>query len=435
MGNAGGRTINIVEGDERAVDRQLSAAASAVKAHLLEVSQDLWADMVRSVPQLDGDETVVSLLAASVESNVATLLHLLELGLVPESLDAPSAAVEYARRLAQREVPLTALVRAYRLGHGRFLGWCLDALRREVNDADVLETAARRLVDLSFRYIDRISELVISAYQEERDRWLITRTAARRERVRALLDGKQVNINSAERAMGYRLHQRHLGLVSWIPEPTEGGAGLARLDRLTDALAAALDCLQRPLFVPYDESVAWSWFPLGGRNDVDWTVVPKIVEVNDPTARVAAGDPAPGVTGFRQTHSQALHARRVADVARPSGRATLFTDVGPVALLLGDVEATRSWVWLVLGDLARDDPNASRLRDTLQVFLSSGSSYTAAAQYLQLHRNTVQYRVRRAKEALGRPIGHRRAEVELALRVCHEVGSPMLRPAAPDAEV
>src|SRR3954451_445563 len=170
MGNVGGRTINIVEGDERAIDRQLSAAASAVKTPLLEVSQDLWADMVRSVPQLDGDETVVSLLAASVESNVATLLHLLEHGLTPESLDAPAAAEEYARRLAQREVPLTALVRAYRLGHGRFLGWCLDALRREVNDADVLETAARRLVDLSFRYIDRISELVISAYQEERDR-------------------------------------------------------------------------------------------------------------------------------------------------------------------------------------------------------------------------------------------------------------------------
>ena len=182
MRNAGGRTINIVEGDERAIDQHLSAAASAVKAHLLDVSHDLWADMVRSVPELDGDESVVSLLTASVESNVATLLHLLEHGLVPESLDAPAAAVEYARRLAQREVPLTALVRAYRLGHGRFLGWCLDALRGEVNDADVLEAAARRLVDLSFRYIDRISELVISAYQEERDRWLITRTAVRGQR-------------------------------------------------------------------------------------------------------------------------------------------------------------------------------------------------------------------------------------------------------------
>src|SRR3954465_14413310 len=80
--------------------------------------------LILTIPELRGDDAVVNLLAASVEANVATLLHVLEHGIVPESVGVPAAAVEYACRLAQgdgplprpapRDVPLHALVRAYR---------------------------------------------------------------------------------------------------------------------------------------------------------------------------------------------------------------------------------------------------------------------------------------------------------------------------------
>ena len=418
-----------MEGDSQAIDRQLSAAASAVNAHLVEVSHDVREQLVRNIPQLKGDDLVVNLLAASVEGNVTTLLHILEHGIVPESLEAPAAALEYARRLAQRGVPLDALVRAYRVGHGRFLRWCLDEVARQVQDAAVVVAVTGRLLDLSFRYIDRVSERVISTYQQERDRWLLTQTAARAGRVKMLLDGEQVDADSAEGAVGYRLRQHHLGLVSWIPESTQGGEGLARLDRLTVALGEALSCRGRPLFVPCDESVAWSWLPLGSGVDVAWDVLPKVVEDHDASARIAAGEPAPGVEGFRQTHRQALRAQDVANVAQPGARATTFAEVGPVALLLADFEATRGWVWLVLGDLVGDDEHDARLRETLRVFLSTRSSYTATAERLTLHKNTVQYRVRKAEEAVGHTIQDRWGDVELALRVCHYLGSPVLRSA------
>ena len=47
-----------------------------------------------------------------------------------------------------------------------------------------------------------------------------------------------------------------------------------------------------------------------------------------------------------------------------------------------------------------------------------------------LHKNTVQYRIRKAKESLSRPVGENRYEVELALQASRWLGSSVLQPAA-----
>ena len=407
----------------------LPSVAAAVNVRVVEVSRDMREQLVLTIPELRGDDVVVNLLAASVEANVATLVHVLEHGIVPESVDAPAAAVEYARRLAQRDVPLHALVRAYRVGHGRFLATCLDELARQIEDVGLAVEVTRRLLELSFRYIDRVSERVIVVYQEQRDRWLLTQTAARAGRVRHLLDDGDAAVDAAEESIGYRLHQRHLGLVAWIPEQTSGGEGLARLDRLTAAIVESLGCRRRPLFVPCDQAVAWSWLPLDAGSDVSWEALRTLVEELDRTARVAAGEVASGLEGFRQTHRQALRAQDVAVVARPGQRVTLFADVAPVALMLADVAATRGWVRQALGRLSVDDARAAALRTTLRIFLATGSSYTATAERLRVHKNTVQYRVRRAEEAIGGPVHGRESDVQLALRVCQALGAPILQPA------
>jgi len=419
-----------VDLDSPVIDRHVSAVASAVNAKLLEVSDDVWHDLIKNIAALRGDDAVVRLLAASVESNITTLLHMLGHGLVPESLEAPAAALEYAHRLAQRQVPLEALVRAYRVGHGRFLTWCLDEVDRQIQDGAMVVPVVDRLLNLTFRYIDHVSERMISAYQQERDHWLLSQNAARSLRVKALLADRRTDLDlaQAEATVGYRLRQQHLGLVSWISERTEGGQGLARLDRLTTAVAETLGCRGRPLFVPCDEAVAWSWLPMGGHSDVAWDELVKVVADRDSGARVAAGQLAPGVDGFRQTHQQALRAQDVATLARPGRQVTTFTETGPVALLLADLEATRGWVWQVLGNLADDDEQATRLRETLRVFLATGGRYAATAERLTLHKNTVQYRIRKAEEAVGHPIEGHRSDVEMALRICHELGAPVLRP-------
>jgi hypothetical protein len=420
-----------VGNDSLVVDRHVSAVASAVNAKFLEVSDDLWRDLISNIPELRGDDAVVKLLAASVESNVTTLLHLLGHGLNPESHEAPAAALEYAHRLAQRGVSLEALVRAYRIGHGRFMSWCLDEVGKQVQDRTLVVAVVNRLISLSFRYIDHISERMISAYQQERDHWLLSQNAARSLRVRSLLDDRRpdVDLAEAETIVGYRLRQHHLGLVSWVPGSTEGGQALARLDRLTSALAETLGCHTRPLFVPCDEAAAWSWLPMGSATEVAWEGLRKVIAERDTGTRVAAGQLAPGLDGFRQTHQQALRAQDVANLARPESQVTTFAETGPVALMLADLQATRGWVWETLGNLADDNEQAARLRETLQVFLGTGGSYVGTAERLSLHKNTVQYRVRKAKDAVGHSIEGHRSDVEMALRICQKLGGPVLRPA------
>ena len=80
----------------------------------------------------------------------------------------------------------------------------------------------------------------------------------------------------------------------------------------------------------------------------------------------------------------------------------------------------------VLGPLSSNTENDARLRETLRVFLHHGASYKAAADQLNLHFNSVKYRVQRAVERRGRPIGEDRLDVELALLVCHWFGDAVL---------
>jgi DNA-binding PucR family transcriptional regulator len=84
------------------------------------------------------------------------------------------------------------------------------------------------------------------------------------------------------------------------------------------------------------------------------------------------------------------------------------------------------WVSEVLGPLACRTDNDERLRDTLRVFLRSGSSFKAAAEELHLHFNSVKYRVQRATERRGRPIGDDRLDIEIALLLCHWYGNAVL---------
>ena len=96
-----------------------------------------------------------------------------------------------------------------------------------------------------------------------------------------------------------------------------------------------------------------------------------------------------------------------------------FSEVAPVAMMLGSPELLRAWVLSTLADLATDDEHHARLRDTLLAFLQSGGSYKSTAEQLVVHKNTVQYRIRRAEESLGRPVGENRHDVELALQASH----------------
>jgi DNA-binding PucR family transcriptional regulator len=275
-------------------------------------------------------------------------------------------------------------------------------------------------------YIDQVSEEMVAAYTRERESWLRNQGAARSARILGLLSGERADVSAAEATLGYRLRQYHVGLVCWVGDATGTADELTRLEHAVGRVAVQAGCYGAPVFLPYDESTAWAWLPLGIRDTFD-AAGPSVMGV-DGDIHVAFGGVARGTAGFRLTHRQALAAQAVALCADSVPRAVAFSEVAPVAMMLAAPDLLRAWVLATLAGLAADDEHHARLRETMLVFLQTGGSYKSTAERLMLHKNTVQYRIRKAQESLGRPVSENRHDVELALRASRWLGESVLRP-------
>ena len=421
-----------VEIADHRVGEQVASVAASLEPRIAGLAADIRELIERDIPTLVGDAQLAGLLDASVEENVVTLIHMLRHGIVTDHVEAPTSALEYARRLAQRDVPATALVRAYRVGQARLLRHCIDELLRQTEGDHVEGMSTHWMVEHVSDSIDRVVERVLDAYEGARERWVQNRSAVLAMRVKSLLGGEDVDVEAAESALGYRLGQRHLGAVLWAGErPTTGWDSLTRLDRVASSLAQAAGSTQQPLFVPCDETSAWAWLAVTPGAVLSRGDPQAVIGDQGPTISVALGEPASGVEGFRRTHRQALGAQSVALAARPTRiQVTQFTEVAPVAMMCSDIDSAREWVAETLGPLAIDSERHAKLRETARVFLQTGGSYTATADQLFLHRNTAQYRVQKAEELRGRPLREGRLDVELALLACHWLRSAVLQPSS-----
>ncbi|MFJ8817822.1 MULTISPECIES: PucR family transcriptional regulator [Amycolatopsis] len=412
--------------DEADAVEGVARVAAVLAERATELTGELVQLYARELPNLvNDDESVVSLLSASVYQNVDTALRIFQHGIDPRRVEAPAAAMEYARRLAQRGTPVVDLIRAYYLGQTALLDYSLREAVKLESDPELLGGMMGHALTGAFAFIDRVTQQVVSAYQEERDRWLVNRSAVRAARVRTLLEGGATD--TSETSLGYRLRGTHLAMIVWQAPVPGAGHVLGGLEAVAAELAAGLPSTGAPLFVPNDEVCAWVWFPLERPAMPDEERVRKVLEKADPGIRLALGDPGDGLDGFRRSHRQA---QRVHNLAFAAGehcdRVLTFREVGAMALMAGDMAAARGWVADTLRDLATDDEQHARLRETLRVFLAAGGSYTAAATQLTMHKNSVQYRVRKAEEMLGRPVSENRLDVELALRLCHRLGGAVL---------
>jgi hypothetical protein len=423
-----------VKADGPVVAELMADVAAAVNRRAAAVSRDVYEVILREIPQLRDDKPLLALLASSVDSNVDTCLQIMQHRIDLAAVQAPAASVEYARRLAQHGVPLTALLRAYRVGHACYSEWLLTELAQQSRDAGMISATTLGMSKIVAGYIDQTSEEMVAAYTDERENWLRNRNAARTARIRQLLSGDRVDVAAAQAILGYRLRQYHVGLVCWAGDGPVTADEITRLERAVGHVASQAACAGDPFFLPHDESSAWAWLPLGIRDT--FASAAAITADLDVDLHFAFGDVAKGAAGFCLTHQEAVAAQAVALVkGSPAPRAVAFSEVAPVAMMLGASSLLPAWVVSTLAGLATDDEHHARLRETMLVFLQTGGSYKTTAEQLMLHKNTVQYRIRKAEESLGRPVGDNRHNVELALQASRWLGSSVLRPGtAPGAD-
>lgn len=419
-------------GEDTRAGEPLTQAATAISARfdakLAEITGSVLDLLLSEIAELRQEEQLRQLIFDSVAANMISFVSTVRHGIAVEFVQAPAAAVEIARRLAQRDISANVLARSYRLGHQGVL----QAVLAEIRAADLDPRLALDVFDamstVLFNYIDRISQEVIEVYQQAREIWLGNRNSLRITEIRNLLAGGEMDVDAATVAIRYPLQRIHLAVVLWCDDSEDR---LAEMEQLVQQFAASIGAADSPLFVSVDRATAWTWVAVPAAVvDEAVTTLGTLVPADGPY--VAAGTPQCGVAGFRLSHRQAEDARVVAVASGPRRRRfTAFghRGVALAALLGSNVDALSAWATEVLGPLACSTVSDQRLRETLQAFLKAGGSNKAAAEELNLHTNSVKYRVQRAIERRGRPIEDDRLDVEVALLLCSLFGDRLLDPA------
>lgn len=303
----------------------------------------------------------------------------------------PAAAAEQARRAARNGVGLDTVLRRYAAGDRLVGEIIMDEARRFPNEA------LRQVLNTQSPHVDRLMASVATEYMDELE--LMRRSPAQRtmERVQRLLAG---DAPLDAEGLDYEFDAWHLGIVV---------TGV-RADVAARTLAAGLG--RQPLVVGRGNDSAWAW--LGGREPLEVAEVERYL-----TARVlgsvslAVGEPRRGLEGWRLTHHEAQAAQQVM-LRRPQSL-TQASDVILLAAVLRDESLAKSLRETYLAPLDEHGDSGLVLRETLRAYFAAGFNAATAAAAMGVDRHTVQRRLRKVEEALGRLLHSCHAELEVAL--------------------
>jgi serine phosphatase RsbU (regulator of sigma subunit)/anti-sigma regulatory factor (Ser/Thr protein kinase) len=167
------------------VDDFLRGLARELRPRAGRSAELLWQQLRGVLPELWQYTDIAVLAPQETAAHVVTFLDVLEGRTDVAEVEAPAEALEVARRFARHGIPISTLLRAYRLGHMMMLQLVQSEAAQLTDGSELNGAVVMRLVAEAFEYVDRGSEQVVAAYQEERDsrlrrRHLLTDKASRR---------------------------------------------------------------------------------------------------------------------------------------------------------------------------------------------------------------------------------------------------------------
>jgi len=238
--------------------------------------------------------------------------------------------------------------------------------------------------------------------------------------------------------VGHNLALPHVVLALAVDEPAGSesrrlqAADLVRTELLRIAPDALLReqqgtlalALPRAAAADREQSVALAE---GLRDQLASRVAPAAVTIGVGRAHL-------GVAGIGQAYREAEQALAVARALQGGSRTVHFEELGVQRLLfqLRENPELASFYDDVLGRLqAHDERQGADLVNTLEAFFECHGNHVRTAQRLHLHRNTLLYRLERARQILD--INLDDSEVRLALQVALKIGRVVGRRPTPVA--
>ncbi|MBO4254064.1 PucR family transcriptional regulator [Streptomyces griseorubiginosus] len=405
-----GEPASTPETTRRAIDQVgEEPVAWAVAAAADIVHGSAFPDLVGAGPQ--GPQV----LRSSIESIIITTLLAIETDGHPPAHIPPEADAQLVD-LVRRRVPLDLLLTHQRRIHSQladhFMGGC-----RSLVPLPELAASLEHVSRVLFEFADAFATITAESYAAENERFMKSTAAARYETVLALLAGEG-SVDSASRQLAYPLtNAYHIGLVlhsATLPRHT-----VDDLEHVARSLLRGIGA-NAQLLVPVDRTEAWAWGAFRARPPREELQLPDGSDVI-----VGVASPHRGVDGFRTTHDEALDATRVGAFGVQSmGYAGVvrYDEVRLLSLLIADPDKAARFVRDELGALGGHA--GSVLRQTVLTYLDCQGSPQEAAKKLQVAKNTVIYRVKRAEELLGRSVRDSQLELHAALRLAELLPDP-----------
>ena len=125
--------------------------------------------------------------------------------------------------------------------------------------------------------------------------------------------------------MRYRLDREHVAAIAWLDKAPGDANPLASLEAALDEVGAGLGA-DGTLTHPLGLLAVEVWF--GSSAGFERAALEQLAfdPRSSPGVRIALGEPAAGLEGFRRTHDEATETRRVMTLAnRPPGTLTRYS--------------------------------------------------------------------------------------------------------------
>ncbi|MCF4164320.1 helix-turn-helix domain-containing protein [Zavarzinia compransoris] len=400
--------------DEADIRHWVCKVATVLAPAARDIGDAVAAHITARMPEVGGD-AVAQTVRVTCRANIASIFDNLRRGEPSDAIVPSEEVMALTRDLVKLGVSGTFVFRAYPIGMQRLIDIWADA----VGDHGPRGHEAVAVVKAGTAYMLAWLDLVTSRLSEEHRREL-ERIARERsftlvEGIRRVLDDPAVDADAASARIGYPLRGRHVAIV--LTEDPRRPRGAVPMEAVAQDWAEVLRA-EHSLMVRVDTRTSWCWL----------TVRPAVQRGRLPRhAGIFAGigRPGAGIEGFARSHRDALDALRVAERAKSAeGAALFFEEVSVAALCSADPARIDTFIKEELGSLAGTGATARRQRQTLDAFYAANCNYRSAAAALGLHHNTVRYRLEQIEQDLGRPVGERRLNLELALHLVGIFGVP-----------
>lgn len=344
----------------------------------------------------------------SLEANLHAICSRLEHGIA--GVGAPPAALQLAHRFVDQRIDDLTISRIYHVGQSLIWErWLLPALIEECADAARDLGASTQLAHHELAdYLDRVCDELLEQVRTERVR------LGGPARAIDLVNGVLAGHDPGKFMLGHPIGGQHVAFICWTQ--ADGTPTHHQLDAVATAIPAILNGTSRLLVTATShEIVGWVSVPPDD-HPVDLTTLSLSCAAIGPRVHVAFGTAQAGLTGFRASHHEARQVQEyVSATARVSPTLTSYAEVAYESLLMSDRARARRYSAGQLGPLGANTDDMRELRRTTLAFLRCGQSYIRTAELLTMHRNTINYRIRKVEQMLGYRLDTAALELQAAL--------------------